>query len=679
MSEELKIKIGADIKNVLDKYDTLKKETKTLDASLAKVAKVSAVAFAGFATAIGLAVNESAKLETIKTSFQVMTGSVSQANKVMNELLDLSSRTPFQFEQIADAGQKLLAFGFEAEALPDLITRIGDVSAASGKDVGSLAVIFGQVAAAGKLTGERLNQLLEAGIPILDVLAKATDKPKSAIRDMVSKGEIDFKIFERAFNSLSEEGGLAFKGMEKQSQTLAGKISTLKDNFTQFSARIGDKFAPVMKVAVDALTSFFIALKGNQDLVNLTVSFLAAGAALSALGVAIPTVIIALGALRTAMISLGVVTNGLKLAMISLVGATGIGLVVIAITEFALNWEAASKRAIVAWQGFVIFMRTTANAVGNILYGILNFDPSFIKKGVENLKSGYINAWQVASQEIKAKAVEAEQEKQNDTTEVMTAGEQARLDKLSEFEALKDKVRRRLTSEGISYNDQITAQENEKLLANYQTRDEAEKAFYQQKLQNQIDSNNRSLANAIQYGQAYANIYEAVHSAEVSSFQQGTRSLVALQGSRSSTLRGIGKAFALTDIAINTAKGAIAAYSSLAAIPFVGPFLGFAAAGAVIAYGVEQAGNVLAANTGGMVPGNFSAGGDSVPAILTPGETIVPAKNYDELINGAIATRGGGENAAGSVKVELSLKDNLIEFIETKIVERQNLQLAVLT
>jgi hypothetical protein len=107
----------------------------------------------------------------------------------------------------------------------------------------------------------------------------------------------------------------------------------------------------------------------------------------------------------------------------------------------------------------------------------------------------------------------------------------------------------------------------------------------------------------------------------------------------------------------------------------VGPALGAAAAAALTAFGVEQAGKVLAANTGGRVPvGIGSAGIDSVPAVLTPGELVVPNQNFDEVVNAVAAARGqaSGESStfnSGVITINLEPQDDLINFIQQKIIE----------
>ena len=187
--------------------------------------------------------------------------------------------------------------------------------------------------------------------------------------------------------------------------------------------------------------------------------------------------------------------------------------------------------------------------------------------------------------------------------------------------------------------------------AQVKTEDQIRSEGARAKLQRQVDAANTYNANVLKYGKASAEIQRVLNSEEVQGAANAANQLISLQQSKNNTLKTIGKAAALTRIAIDTATGALSAYNSLSIIPIVGPALGAAAAAALIAFGAEQTSNVLAANTGGRVPlAGGIVGRDSVPAMLTPGEFVVPAQSYDEVVDAVAAQRsgdGGGSGANG--------------------------------
>lgn len=194
-------------------------------------------------------VSGGAEMERYNTQLSVLLGSSEKAAKHLTALAKFSASTPFQLPGIVETSKMLLSFGFTQEKVMDSLQKIGDVAAISGNGLKELALVYGQVSAAGKLTGERLLQIQERGIPIVSALAKEMGVAESSIKDMVSSGQIDFKKFEKAFASLSKEGGLFFQGMAKQSETLEGVQSTLNDNISLVQSTIGRAMIPAMKEA----------------------------------------------------------------------------------------------------------------------------------------------------------------------------------------------------------------------------------------------------------------------------------------------------------------------------------------------------------------------------------------------------------------------------------------------
>ncbi len=216
-------------------------------------------------TAVGAfnkVVDTAVQFEQLETKLAVLTGSTQEAQKVLGELSDFAAQTPFQIADLVNATSTLISFGIESENAVEKLKVLGDVSAGSGKNIQELAVIFGQVSGAGKLTAERLNQLVEGGVNVLPALAKELDTTQGAVRGLISKGQVDFKTFERAFNSLAEAGGPFFQATIKQSKTLGGVLSTLGDNVTLAAKDIGDELLPTLKALASTVITF---IQENKD------------------------------------------------------------------------------------------------------------------------------------------------------------------------------------------------------------------------------------------------------------------------------------------------------------------------------------------------------------------------------------------------------------------------------
>jgi len=291
------------VSDATKEYERLNQENEDF-LNFAEGAAIKAgIAFAGFGAAIGGAIAQAAKFEDIGVQFEVLTGNVEVANGALKELQDFSAGTPFQFASIANAGKQLLGFGFEVDELNTKLTEIGNVAAASGKSIDEISLIFGQVAAAGKLTGERLLQFQERAIPIGPAIAKTLGVAETAVKDLVTKGVVDFATFEKAFASLSEEGGFAFEGLIKLSKTFNGALSTLGDVFALLGDKIGQFFLPTAKQVIIVLTNILNVIRESEVLSAFVAGFLALGAAISGTVLAIATASIAFVKLKIAIVA----------------------------------------------------------------------------------------------------------------------------------------------------------------------------------------------------------------------------------------------------------------------------------------------------------------------------------------------------------------------------------------
>jgi len=201
---------------------------------------------------IRLAINS----EQTNVAFETFLGSAQKAAEVVAQLKQFSALTPFEPEQVLQAGKALLAFGVAAEDLEPTLKAVGDLSAGTGKDFNELAVIFGKAKTQGVLFAEDINQLTESGIPVIQEFAKQLGVSEGAVKKLASEGKISFSNLEQAFQDLTSEGGRFFDLTAKQSQTVGGRISTLVGNFNELLTVIGTALLPVIGGLVDTFGSF---------------------------------------------------------------------------------------------------------------------------------------------------------------------------------------------------------------------------------------------------------------------------------------------------------------------------------------------------------------------------------------------------------------------------------------
>lgn len=188
--------------------------------------------------------------ESAEANFTTFLGSATAAKDVLRDLNKFAADTPFTQTQINNVAQSLIAFGVEAEQLKPTLQTLGDLSGGNAEKFGELARIFGQAKTTTKLYTEDLNQLAERGIPVLQELAAQNGIAEEAVRKLASEGKIGFADLEKAFASLTSEGGKFYGLMARQSQTFEGLRSTLEGNFEQLQASVGQLLLPTLKQLV---------------------------------------------------------------------------------------------------------------------------------------------------------------------------------------------------------------------------------------------------------------------------------------------------------------------------------------------------------------------------------------------------------------------------------------------
>lgn len=200
------------------------------------------------------AVQAAGEYEQLNIAFTTMLGSASQAKTLLAELEEFSKKTPFSLDQANQTARSLLVSGVSTADLIPTMTRLGDVAAGTGKNFNELAIIYGQVRQSGRLMGQDLLQFINAGVPLVSELAKNFKTSESNIKKMVSEGRVGFKDVQQAIKTMTDEGGQFGGLMEKQSESLLGKIEALKDGFAKLGRQMGEKMLPEIKEGVDNLS-----------------------------------------------------------------------------------------------------------------------------------------------------------------------------------------------------------------------------------------------------------------------------------------------------------------------------------------------------------------------------------------------------------------------------------------
>jgi tape measure domain-containing protein len=250
------------IKSGLGNIGTATKGAESQLSGLRKSLTGAAAAFGGISVAASAidfgkgAIQAVSEFESVQISLETFLGSADKAKEVFKDLENFAIKTPFTPEEVNQAGKALLAFGEPVEELTTTLQRVGDVSAATGKNFNELAVIYGKARTQGTLFAEDINQLTEAGIPIIGLFAEQFKTTEENVKKLGSEGQIKFANLEEAFKTLTSEGGRFFGLTEKLSQSTAGRLSNLEGEFGKLQRTIGEGLLPVFETAVSAAFSF---------------------------------------------------------------------------------------------------------------------------------------------------------------------------------------------------------------------------------------------------------------------------------------------------------------------------------------------------------------------------------------------------------------------------------------
>lgn len=194
------------------------------------------------------AIKTASDYETLKTQLEVLVGSAETANTVFTQLTDFAATTPFEIDGIVKANNLLLGFGVSIDQTQSLLKTLGDVAAVSGGDLFSMARVFGEARAEGRLLTRDLRQLVAQGVPAPKLLAESMGVAESAIFDLASQGEITFERLVESFQMATAEGGLFFEGMQKRSNTLAGIFSNFADSVSISLGSVGQTLIDTLNI-----------------------------------------------------------------------------------------------------------------------------------------------------------------------------------------------------------------------------------------------------------------------------------------------------------------------------------------------------------------------------------------------------------------------------------------------
>ena len=191
--------------------------------------------------------------EKTSTAFNVLVGSEEKAAKMLGEINKYADNTLWDRTSTQEAAKTMLGFGVSTESVVDDLKMLGDVAMGDKNKLNQLALVFGQISAAGKLQGQDLLQLINAGYnPLLDISAQ-TGKSVAQLKDEMSKGLITFDMVRAAFQRATGEGGKFSNMTEKIAQTSYGAFEQLKGKLLGTLLELYNVIQPLIIPVLNAL------------------------------------------------------------------------------------------------------------------------------------------------------------------------------------------------------------------------------------------------------------------------------------------------------------------------------------------------------------------------------------------------------------------------------------------
>ena len=207
---------------------------------------------------IASGIEYNAQIEKYTTGFTNMLGSAEAAQQVMSQIQEDAAKTPFDVESLTKANQYLISAGENASYARNTIMALGDAVSATGggnDELNRMSQNLQQIANTGKATTADIKQFAYAGIDVYGILADYTGKSTAEVQNMT----ISYDLLTQALQAASEEGGRYYNSMDTQSQTMNGRVSTLKDNVKQLAGLLTGDLSSGVGVVIGNLNDMLVA------------------------------------------------------------------------------------------------------------------------------------------------------------------------------------------------------------------------------------------------------------------------------------------------------------------------------------------------------------------------------------------------------------------------------------
>jgi len=194
------------------------------------------------------------EFQSMQTTIETMVGK-DVAGKLMPQIKELAKISPLAMTDMVGAEKMMLGFNIQAEDTIKYLKALSDISMGESGKFNSLTLAFSQMSATGKLMGQDLNQMINAGFNPLQTISEKTGKSIATLKDEMSKGAISAEMVQQAFIDATSAGGKFYNMSENASQTINGQMSMMQDAWDSVFNELGTKSEGVIMDGIQMTTS----------------------------------------------------------------------------------------------------------------------------------------------------------------------------------------------------------------------------------------------------------------------------------------------------------------------------------------------------------------------------------------------------------------------------------------
>ena len=194
------------------------------------------------------------EFQSTQTAIETLVGK-DMAGNLIPQIKELAKISPLTMSDMVGAEKMMLGFNIQAEDTIKYLKALSDVSMGDSQRFNSLTLAFSQMSAAGKLMGQDLNQMINAGFNPLQIMADKTGKSISTLKEEMAKGAISAEMVQQAFIDATSAGGKFYNMSENASKTINGQLSMMQDAINTVFNELGTKSEGVIMDGIQMTTS----------------------------------------------------------------------------------------------------------------------------------------------------------------------------------------------------------------------------------------------------------------------------------------------------------------------------------------------------------------------------------------------------------------------------------------